>query len=86
VAYRTDSNTGALTQISGFGLGLGDGSSLVIDKSEQFAYALNTAVSSGNPSNQIFVYSVDSSTGLMTQLPNLTTTLSAGVTNIAAGR
>jgi 6-phosphogluconolactonase (cycloisomerase 2 family) len=86
VAYRTDSNTGALTQISGFSLGQGDGGSLVIDKSGQFAYALITAISSGNPSNQIFVYSIDSSTGLMTQLPNLTATLSAGITNIAAGR
>jgi len=86
VAYRVDSNTGVLTPIPGFSLGPGDGRTLVIDKSGQFADALNTSVSSGNPSNQIFVYSIDSSTGLMTQIPSLTINISAGVTTIATGR
>lgn len=79
VGYRVDSNTGTLTAISGFNPGGVDGSNLVIDKSGRFAYALSST-------HQIFVYSIDSSTGLMTQMPNLTVTVPPDVTSIAAGR
>jgi len=84
VAYRVDSNTGALTPISGFSLGAGKGDTLILDKSGKYAYALNASF--GQSSNQIFVYSVDSFTGLMTQIPSLTTTVPTGIANIVAGR
>jgi hypothetical protein len=61
-------------------LGAVDGTSLVIDKSGQFAYAL------GPGGSQIFVYSIDSSTGLMTQIPAITTSVAAALSSIAAGR
>jgi len=83
VGYRVDANTGALTAIAGFSLAPGTGDTLIIDKSGRYAYALNGSF--GN-ANQILVYSIDSSTGLMNQMPNLTTTVPAGLTRIVAGR
>jgi 6-phosphogluconolactonase (cycloisomerase 2 family) len=80
VGYRIDNNTGVLTAIPGFSLGAVDGTNLVIDKSGQFAYAL------GQGGSQIFVYSIDASTGLMTQMPALTTSVPVGLSSIAAGR
>lgn len=83
VAYRVDNNTGALKPISGFNLGAGLGNTLVLDKSGKYAYALSA--SSTQSSSQILVYSVDSSTGVLTQIPSLTTTVPAGLVNIVAG-
>jgi 6-phosphogluconolactonase (cycloisomerase 2 family) len=84
VGYRVDSNTGALTAIPGFSLDPVAGSSLDIDKSGQHAYALGGSF--GQPSSQIFVYSIDSSTGLISQIPNLTATVPAEILSIAAAR
>jgi hypothetical protein len=84
VAYRVDNNTGALTQISGFNLGAGQGDTLILDKSGRYAYALDAPL--GQSSTHIFVYSVDSSTGSLTQMPNLTTGVPTGITNLIAGR
>ena len=84
VGYRIDNNTGALTAISGFSLGPGFVYSLTIDKTGQHAYALSA--SSDQSSTQILVYSIDSSTGLMTQMPNLTITVPALLSDIVAGR
>lgn len=84
VVYRVDGNTGALTPISAFSLGAGTGDTLILDKSGQYAYALNASL--GQSSSQIFVYSVDSSTGLMTQIPSLTIAVPTGIANLVAAR